>query len=89
MYSHDYTLPQHADQLLREAQLSIRQDKHYEAEKRINEARKLLQQYLAQDNMIPDDDVEGGWVRACDIETVFISGKDISEKIKGVERRNK
>lgn len=62
-YSHDYTLPQQADQLLREAQVKIKWNNYYEAEKRIGEARQLLQQYLAQDNMIPDDDISDGWVR--------------------------
>lgn len=36
------------------------------AVERINEARQLLQEYLAQDNMVKDDDVADGWVKASD-----------------------
>lgn len=66
-YTHDYTLPQQAEQLLYEAQVKIRWDNYYEANKCINEARKLLQQYLSRDNMVSCDDVENGWVRYNDI----------------------
>lgn len=70
-YSHDYTLPQQADQLLREAQVKIKWNNYYEAEKRISEARTILQQYLAQGNMIPDNDVADGWVRHSEAQTAL------------------
>ena len=66
-YSHDYTLPQHADNLLQEALVKIRWDNYWDARLRIEEARKLLQQYLSQDNMVEDPDVADGWVRASEV----------------------
>lgn len=65
-YSHDYTLPQQADQLLREALVKIKWDNYWDAKLRIEDARQTLQQYLSQDNMVEDDDVENGWVRYSD-----------------------
>ena len=46
-----------------------------EAWKHIEDARRKLQQYLAQDNMMPDDDVYNGWVKSNDV-------KEEIEKIK-------
>lgn len=77
-YSHDYTLPQHADNLLQEALVKIRWDNYWDARLRIEEARKLLQQYLSQDNMVEDSDTEDGWVRAKDI-VVTILGSDMAK----------
>jgi hypothetical protein len=34
----------------------------------IGKARAELQEYLAQDNMIPDDDTASGWYRAQDVD---------------------
>lgn len=67
-YSHDYTLVQHADNLLQEALVKIRWDNWWDARIRIEDARKKLQQYLSQDNMVPDDVTADGWVRASDLE---------------------
>ena len=61
-YSHDYTLVLQADEALYSAQRLHANDCYAAALERINEARQLLQQYLAKDNMVPDDDVEDGWV---------------------------
>lgn len=65
-YSHDYTKPKKAEQLLHEVQVEMRWQNHYQAQQKINEARQLLQEYLAQDNMVEDDDVVDGWVKAND-----------------------
>lgn len=62
-YSHDYTKPNEADSLLYRATRLIANECYDAATERINEARQLLQEYLAQDNMVPDDDTENGWVR--------------------------
>lgn len=70
-YSHDYTLVQHADNLLQEALVKIRWDNWWDARIRIEDARKKLQQYLSQDNMVPDDDVDGGWVKAGEAKDVI------------------
>lgn len=67
-YSHDYTKPTEVDILLYSATRLLANDCYDAAAVRIYEARELLQQYLAQDNMIEDDDVADGWVKMSDIE---------------------
>lgn len=54
---HDYTKPAEAESLLYSAQRLIANDCIYDAEKRITEAREILQQYLSQDNEIEEDDL--------------------------------
>ena len=66
-YSHDYTKPSEAESLLYRASRLIANECYDTAAERINEARRLLQEYLAQDNMVEDDDVADGWVKAHDI----------------------
>ena len=65
-YSHDYTKVTDAESHLYAAQQLNAHDDPIEAWKHIENARRLLQEYLAQDNMVPDDDTENGWVRASD-----------------------
>lgn len=65
-YSHDYTKVADAESHLYAAQQLNAHDDPIEAWKHIADARQKLQQYLAQDNMVPDDDVEDGWVKASD-----------------------
>lgn len=62
-YSHDYTKPSEASESLYSATRLMANECYDAALERINEARELLQQYLAQDNMLPDNDVSDGWVR--------------------------
>lgn len=66
IYTHDYTLPSQAEMLLAEALVKIRWDNYWDAKLRIEEARSKLEKYLAQDNMVEDNDAEG-WVRLSDI----------------------
>lgn len=54
---HDYTKPAKAESLLYKAQRLIANDCIYDAEKRIIEAREILQQYLSQDNEIEEEDI--------------------------------
>lgn len=54
---HDYTKPAKAESLLYSAQRLIANDCIYDAEKRIIEARQILQEYLSLDNEIEEDDV--------------------------------
>ena len=61
-YSHDYTLPSLAESLMQTADAAIRLEDYDKASRAINDARQTLQQYLSQDNMVEDDDVENGWV---------------------------
>lgn len=67
-YSHDYSKPSEVDTLLYSAQRLIANECYDAAAERINEARELILQYLAEDNMIEDDDVADGWVKMSDIE---------------------
>lgn len=67
-YSHDYTLVSEALESLYSA-TRLHANGCYDASlNRINEARTLLSKYLSQDNMVADDDVIYGWVRALDAE---------------------
>ena len=54
---HDYTKPAKAESLLYSAQRLISNDSIQDAEKRIIEARQILQEYLSQDNEIEEDDI--------------------------------
>lgn len=67
-YSHDYTKPSEADSLLYSATRLMANDCQVAAVERINEARQLLQEYLSQDNMVQDNDVADGWVKAQDVQ---------------------
>lgn len=62
-YSHDYTLPSLAESLMQTADAAIRLEDYDKALRAIGDARQTLQQYLAQDNMVEDGDLEDGWVR--------------------------
>lgn len=67
-YSHDYTLVSEAESHLYAAQQLEAHEQPEEAWKHIADARQILQQYLSQDNMVPDDDVYDGWYKASDVE---------------------
>lgn len=56
-YIHDYTKPAEAESLLYSAQRLLANDCIQDAEKRIIEAREILQTYLAQDNEIEEEDI--------------------------------
>lgn len=62
-FSHDYTKVSEAMESLYSATRLIANDCYDAALQRINEARTTLDEYLAQDNMIPDNDLADGWVR--------------------------
>lgn len=66
IYTHDYTLASEAEDQLYIAQSILRQDDIPTALEAIACARELLQRYLSQDNMVPDNDAEG-WIRSSDI----------------------
>lgn len=73
-YSHDYTKVSEAESHLFAAQQLNAHDDPIEAWKHIEDARQLLLEYLAQDNMVEDDDVADGWVKAHEVEEL-INGK--------------
>ena len=77
-YSHDYSKVADAESHLYAAQQLNAHDDPIEAWKHIEDARRLLQQYLSQDNMVEDSDTEDGWVRAKDI-VVTILGSDMAK----------
>lgn len=66
-YSHDYTKVSEAESLLYSASRLMANERYDEAIERIDEARRLLQEYLALDNMVEDGEVAYGWVRVSDI----------------------
>lgn len=74
-YSHDYTKVSAAESHLYEAQKLIDAKLgafgSYEAWRHIAHARRLLQEYLSEDNMVEDDDVDG-WVKASEAEALII-----------------
>lgn len=67
-YSHDYTKPSKVENLLYRVTRLMATESYYTADILIHEARELLQRYLAEDNMVEDDDVADGWVKMSDIE---------------------
>ncbi len=70
-YSLDYTKITEADDLLYSAARLMSNECYDAALNRINEAREQLQQFLSQDNMVEDDDVYPGWVKATDVEDMM------------------
>ena len=66
IYTHDYTLPSQVADQLYFAQQQLRQDNNQTALAAIACARELLDSYLAQDNMVEDEDVDG-WVKLSDL----------------------
>lgn len=67
-YRHDYTNIIVVDYLLYRATRLIATECYDEARVLINEARHILQEYLASDNMVPDDEAAHGWYRAQDVD---------------------
>lgn len=71
-YSHDYTKPGQVESLLDDATRLIAKECYYEARDCINEARHLLWEYLARnnmDNMYEVNEIADccGWVHSSDV----------------------
>lgn len=66
IYTHDYTLPSQVASQLYFAQQQLLQGDNQNALAAIGCARELLDSYLAQDNMVEDEDAEG-WVKLTDL----------------------
>lgn len=66
IYTHDYTLPSQVASQLYNAEQQLLQNDTQSALAAILCARELLDSYLAQDNMVEDDDAEG-WVKLTDL----------------------
>jgi len=67
-YTHDYTLVSEAESHLYAAQQLEAHEQPEEAWKHIADARRILQQFLSQNNMVPDDEVYDGWVKSNDVK---------------------
>lgn len=67
-YSHDYSLATKAEHHLYNAQWQMSQGSIDQARQSLNLARLLLQRYINQDNMVVDNDVYPGWIRATDLQ---------------------
>ena len=70
-YSHDYTKPSEAESLLYRATRLMANECYDATVECINDARQLLQEYLAQDNMVEDNDVADGWIKAHDVKELI------------------
>lgn len=75
-YTHDYTKIADAESHLFAAQQLNAHNDPIEAWEHIEDARRLLQEYLAQDNMVEDDDVAEGWVKAKEVEEIINQKED-------------
>ena len=62
-FSHDYTQVAETQNVLFLALEDLRNGHTHEAKRGVMKAREMLDEYLGKDNMIPDNDVENGWVR--------------------------
>ena len=56
IYTHDYTLPRELDILLTEASREMSVGCYYEAAEYISKAREALQEYMAKDNLVEDEE---------------------------------
>lgn len=70
-YSHNYTKASQAESLLYSATRLMANECYDAAVERINEARQLLQEYLAEDNLVEDDDLADGLVKAHDVKELI------------------
>lgn len=69
-YRHDYTLPAEANYLIYRAIQQLKSGNEKRVYSLLIQARASLDRYLAADNMIEDDDVADGWIKASDIDIV-------------------
>ena len=67
-YTHDYTKAAKANAYMYAALQEARRDNLAGAKEQILNARQLMDEYLASDNMVPSDDIAFGWCRAEEVE---------------------
>lgn len=67
-YTHDYTKAAVAHEYMYFAYLAARTGDMDRAVKHILNARQLMDEYLASDNMVPHEDIAFGWCRAEEVE---------------------
>ena len=66
-YTHDYAKAANASRHIYKAHELMRTGDYAAAEHVINRARQILDEYLASDNIIEDNDVEG-WYKQSDVD---------------------
>ena len=83
IYTHDYTLPSAAESLLYKAQKAFAEDAHETALQHINQARELLETYLAGDNIKSDADAYGFYKQSemFDEEQIVIIRDMVGERL--------
>ncbi len=74
-YSHDYTLVANATEDLYRVTRLLANDCVDAALSLVNDARGKLLLYISRDNMVEDDDVADGWVKAHEVKEL-INGKE-------------
>lgn len=67
-YTHDYTKAAKANAYMYAALQEARRDNLSEAIKQILNARQLMDEYLASDNMIQDEDTAHGWYNPDEVD---------------------
>lgn len=88
-YTHDYKKVARAQKVLGEALEAVRSDNLHGAGVLICLAKGILDEYLAGDNMLPDDDLADGWVKHSDaIAAVKESLNMYFESMKKIEEAN-
>ena len=83
-YSIDYTKISEAENSLYSATRLMANDCHDAAQERIEEARKLLQEFLSQDNLVEDPDLADGLVRQSDAEAAI---KEAVEEAENAQKK--
>ena len=71
-YTFDYTLPSEAERMAHKAYMMCQDE---EIKKLLEETVTKLRQFLAQDNMVEDEDCEG-WVRRGEAESAIVFDDD-------------
>lgn len=89
-YSHNYEKPSRVQSILFFALEALRSGNTFDAKKSIMEAREILDEYLAGDNMIEDNDLADGWVKHSDAIAAKKNAIDqLSDSLKKLEEADK
>lgn len=89
-YSHNYEKPSRVQSILRFALEALCSDNIGDATNSIMEAREILSEYLAADNMVEDNDVYPGWVKGNEADdVVFQTQQDCIDALHEVLKKLK
>lgn len=70
-YTHDYTKAAKANAHMYAALQEARRDNLPGSIKQILNARRLMDEYLASDNMLPDEDTAHGWYNPDEVDKML------------------